>query len=246
MEIYTYVCERLAEDSCRRIRQFRGVGRTGRCKFTTWLAAVTFNLAREWIRTSKGRRRMFRAVQRLPRLERLVFRYYFWEGYSPVEIARTLSISRGMPVGAADVANSLSAIYRVLSRDHRWRVITRLLRESPDVSIDAKLDAVGEGTGTLMASHREHPEQVIDRDRGRRLLAELLGKLPRDQRISIELKFQRGMSARAIASALGIDNYKRVYELQARGLRQLADRLEQEGIDLGTFLDERSGKRAER
>ena len=76
MEIYVHVCHRLADDDCRRIRQYRGMGDFGPCKFSTWLAAVTFNLAREWIRSSRGRRRLFRSLSDLGRIDRLVFQYY--------------------------------------------------------------------------------------------------------------------------------------------------------------------------
>lgn len=237
MDIYVHVCTRLSADDCRRLRQYRGRGRQGACKFTTWLSAVVFNLAREWIRTSRGRRRLFRAIRDLNRTDRLVFKYYFWEGYSVSEIA-TLLRSRGRRTcDAADISQRLCSIERQLSRDHRWRLVTALLRSATPISLDQPRAVVGEG-GTLdIPDPSEGCGARLQRAEARKLLARLVARLPERERLAVRLRFERGLSAREVAVALGIRNYKTVYEIQGRALARLARGLRAEGLELRDFLD---------
>lgn len=237
MDIYVHVCTRLSADECRRLRQYRGRGRQGSCKFTTWLAAVIFNLAREWIRTSRGRRRLFRSIRDLSRTDRLIFKYYFWEGYSVSEIA-TLLRSRGRRTcDSIDVSLRLSSIERQLSRDHRWRLVTALLRSSAPVSLDQPRAVVGEGTTVEIPDPSEGCGSRLQRAEARRLLSRLVAQLPERERLALQLRFERGLSAREVAVALGIRNYKSVYEIQGRALARLAEGLRAEGLELRDFLD---------
>lgn len=238
MEIYVHVCRRLHADDCRRIKQFRG-GRDGvSCKFTTWLAAVVFNMAREWIRSAKGRRRMFRVVREMSRTDRLIFRYYFWEGRATQEIAELLSTHDRIRMSGIDVRGRLGKIERRLTRDHRWRLVTSLLRSVPPVSLEQSRTAVQEDgpvPPVQVSDGRPDPEEQARHRRASATLRRLVAELPDRERRAIQLKFGRGMTARAVARALGIANYKRVYEIQARALSRLARRLEARGIGLADF-----------
>jgi DNA-directed RNA polymerase specialized sigma24 family protein len=225
MDIYVHVCERLVADDCRRLSQFRGHGRRGECKFTTWLAAVVYNLAREWIRTSRGRRRLFRSVRELSRTDRLVFRYYFWEGYSRDQIAMVLRSRGRRSCDVSDVSQRLASIERKLSRDHRWRLVTSLLRSAGPLSIDQPHAVVGDGP----------PLEIPDVQEGG--VARLLEELPQEERAAVKLRFERGLTAKEVAVVLGIRNYKRVYEIQGRALAKLAESLGDEGFELRDFLD---------
>jgi len=238
MEIYVHVCQRLHADDCRRVKQFRG-GRGGTsCKFTTWLAAVAFNVAREWIRSARGRRRMFKVGREMSRTDRLIFRYYFWEGRSTQEIAELLTTHERIQMSGADVRGRLGNIERRLTRDHRWRLVTSLLRSAPPVSLEQSRTAVQEDgpvPPVQVADEGPDPERLARHRRASRALRRLVGELPERDRQAIQLKFARGMTARAVARALGIGNYKRVYEIQARALARLARSLEAEGIGLEDF-----------
>jgi len=236
MEIYVHVCKRLAADDCRRLRQYRGNGNLGACKFTTWLAAVIFNLAREWIRSSRGRRRLFKSIKDLSRTDRLVFQFYFWEGYSVGQIAKLLRSKEHIACNVSDVNHRLASIERQLSRDHRWRLVTALLRSAGPVSIDRPRAEVSENFAIELPDRREDCGAQLERHEARGFLSRLISELPDEERLAIKLRFERGMTAREVALALGVRNYKRVYEIQGRALSKLADGLKQQGVELRDFL----------
>jgi RNA polymerase sigma factor (sigma-70 family) len=237
MDIYVHVCERLAADDCRRLRQFRGHGRQGKCKFTTWLAAVVYNLARDWIRTSRGRRRLFRSVRELSRTDRLVFRYYFWEGYSRDQIAMLLRSRGRRSCDVADVGQRLASIERKLSRDHRWRLVTSLLRSAGPLSLDQPHAVVGDGPPLEIPDVQEGGVARLHRAEARAVLRGLLDGLPAEERAAVKLRFERGLTAREVAVVLGIRNYKRVYEIQGRALAKLEEGLSRQGFELSDFLE---------
>lgn len=237
MEIYVHVCRRLRADDCRRIKQFRGRGSGRACKFTTWLAAVTFNLAREWIRTSRGRRRLFRSVSELPERDRLVFRYFFWERYGVGEIAELLTARHHLPTTRGQVADSLESIEGCLTRDHRWRLLTRTLRSIPPISIDGPRGLVADGIPFEVPDGKAGPESRSRRAWAVSVLRRLMDELPKEEALALRMKFGRGMTAKAVARALDIANYKRVYEIQARAMRRLARGMEAEGVQLTDFRD---------
>ncbi|MFQ5742536.1 MAG: sigma-70 family RNA polymerase sigma factor [Acidobacteriota bacterium] len=235
MEIYVHVCCRLQADDCRRIRQYRGRGAKGDCKFSTWLAAVTFNLAREWIRTSRGRRRMFRVVRDLDRTDRLIFRYYFWDGYGIQEITSSLRTRHRLSISSTEVIERLGFVERRLSKDHRWRLVTALLRSVSPISLDHPRHLVREAAPFELPDLRSDPETRAGQSAAERTLRELIEGLPRQEQMALRLKFDRGLTARGVARALGIRNHKRVYEIQARALAKLAAGLRDRGIELADF-----------
>ena len=102
MDMYAHVCVRLRADDCRRLKQFRGHGDEGDCKFTTWLATVTLNLCREWIRVNRGRRRFYKAIERLTAKHALVFKHRYWNGYTSEQILEVLK-PMGLASSVADV-----------------------------------------------------------------------------------------------------------------------------------------------
>jgi len=235
MAIYVHVCERLAADDCRRIREYRGRGSLGECKFSTWLAAVVFNLAREWIRTSRGRRRLFRSIRELGRVERLVFKHYFWDGYSVGQIMMLLRSKGHRRCSVKDVVDRLATIERALSQDHRWRLVTSLLRSVVPMSIDQPRAAVGDEVPFDLPDDRAGCDDGLERAQAQQILRELIEALPDDERLAIRLRFERGLRAREVAAALGLRNHKRVYEVQGRALATLAAGLRERGIDFSDF-----------
>lgn len=234
MDIYTHVCVRLSADDCRRIKQFRGYGEQGSCQFTTWLATVVLNLGREWIRCLRGRRRLYRGVRRLPRVDRLVFQYHYWERLPAVQIARVLRWNHGLQVQDVDVERSLERIETMLPADHRWRILSNGRRWQGPVPLE---DGSEDGPGHLAVLPAEQPDAVSRRSGADAIviLRSAVERLPPLERRALELRFVHEKNAREAAFALGIDNYKRVYELQARALVRLRRALLEAGVDLQDF-----------
>ncbi len=243
MDMYAHVCARLRADECRRLRQFRGVGVGGSCKFTTWLATVTLNLCREWIRTARGRRRLYRSIERLSAKHALVFKHRYWHGFTSrqiLELIRPLGYARCID----DVERTVAEIENSLSSDHRWRILARKCKGTPaahslgDESTDKRCHT-DEHDSVEQAAHREH------------VLKELracVAKLPAETRRVLDLRYREGLTARQVARCLEIRPYKRVYEIQTRGLRRVRDELEAAGITLGDveqdLLSSGGGRRA--
>ena len=234
MEIYVHVCKRLAADDCRRIKQFRGRSRHGACKFTTWLAAVTFNLGREWIRTHRGRRRLFRAIEKLGGNDRLVFRYHYWEGFEAREIVELLRERHEVILTLDQVDASLKKLRSRLGRDNLWRIVARGARSARHLSLDHSPTGA-EGVTPQLAMDGLLPDRECVRRRAIRKLRQAVERLPEKERVALTCRFRHGMTARAVARALGETNYKRVYELQARAISRLTVDLEDDGIGLADF-----------
>ncbi len=235
MEIYAYTCGRLRAEDCRRVKQFRGTGPSGACKFTTWLAAVTFNLGREWIRTSRGRRRMYLGVQALSPIHQMVFRYYYWEGYSAHEVGQMLRTNHAIDCTDADIEDCLTLIRETLSRDHHWR----LTLAGPGRGALVSLDVEPSDGQPRRVRELECPgvpaEQAVTQERAVIALREAVRRLTNAERTAVALRFRHGMSARKIAEILGLANYKQVYELQARGLAALRNDMLDAGLRISDF-----------
>ena len=227
MDMYAHVCARLRADECRRLRQFRGVGSGGTCKFTTWLATVTLNLCREWIRGARGRRRLYRSIEQLSAKHALVFKHRYWHGFTSrqiLELIRPLGYANCI----ADVERTVTDIEHSLNSDHRWRILARRSIGRP-----AAHSLGDESTDRSCSSDaRDSAEEVVHREHVRRELRASVAKLPPETRSVLELRYREGLTARAVARRLAIRPYKRVYEIQMRGLRRVRDDLEAAGITL--------------
>jgi len=227
MDMYAHVCARLRADECRRLQQFRGMGAGGSCKFTTWLATVTLNLCREWIRSARGRRRLYRSIERLSAKHALVFKHRYWHGFTSrqiLELIRPLGYARSID----DVEQTVAEIEKSLNSDHRWRILARKSKGSP-----AAHSLGDEATDKhCRTDQHDFAEQAMHREHVLRHLRASVAKLPAETRSVLDLRYREGLTARAVAHRLEIRPYKRVYEIQTRGLRFVRDELEAAGITL--------------
>src|SRR5438046_2392201 len=83
MDVYLRVCEHLAGDSCARLRKHDPEKGT----LGSWLTVVVRRVIVDWVRSRKGRRRLFASIKALQELDREIFDLYYWRGHSPAEIA---------------------------------------------------------------------------------------------------------------------------------------------------------------
>ncbi len=165
----------------------------------------------------------------------MVFRYYYWEGYSAHEVAQMLRTNHGMECTETDVEESLAVIRETLSRDHHWRLTLAGPGRGSMVSLDAEPRDGEPKRVRELAVSTVAPEELVTQERAVVVLREAIGRLSNAERTAVSLRFRHGMSARKIAVFLEIGNYKQVYELQARGLAALREDLLAAGLRLGDF-----------
>lgn len=234
MDIYVHVCTRLHTDDCRRLKQFRGYGDAGACRFTTWLATVVLNLGREWIRSKRGRRRIFRAVRRRSYLDQLIFRYHHWESMPASQIANSLRWNHGLEVTESEVDRRLGALRETLAADGCWRLVSAHNRAVGLLPLEEEGNGQPPPTRGLGDKLPDSVALVRHREAVAALRAAVL-ELPQLERRALEERFARGKTAREAARALGLENFKQVYEVQARALIRLRREMRRAGVSLEEF-----------
>jgi DNA-directed RNA polymerase specialized sigma24 family protein len=201
MEVYTLVCERLAEDDCARLRRWD----PARGRLSSWLAVVVRRVLVDWVRSRAGRRRLFGAIQALTPMEQQVFQLYYWNERAPREIAEELSTTSGRTVTLVDVLRALDAVHDVLDARHYSELVSLTGRSRPPVSLDAEID---EGRLDL-----PDPASAADADiegRERDLAIEhALASLPAEDAAIVRLHYVQGLSLDAVRRALHIQQLSR-------------------------------------
>ena len=194
MDVYTRVCDHLAEDGCARLRRHDpSKGALG-----AWLSVVVRNVAIDRVRSRTGRRRLFKAVRALAPFDHRVFALHFWDGRRPAEVAEVLRMETQGEVGLADVLEALERIHAVLERRQR-----------------AELLSLASGLRSPMSLHDEEGRLAVDpvstsaTPEQSALAAELnaafaaaLAALPAEDAAIVRLRFVQGCSLAKIRRAL--------------------------------------------
>ena len=217
MDVYVLVCERLSERGFQRLRtQDAARGSIG-----GWLAVIIRHAAVDWIRSKKGRRRLFQAVKDLAPFDQRVFELFYWDERAPAEIAELLSIETKRRAVVGDVLEALARIDARLTDRHRSELISLAIRSKEPLAIDdssaASLPASGldpEGVARSREIH-EHFEAAL------RLL-------PAEDAAIVRMKFVEGLATSDVEFALGTKiPMRRIDEIIAR-LRAV---LRERGVD---------------
>jgi DNA-directed RNA polymerase specialized sigma24 family protein len=181
MEVYVLICERLSERGFERLRgQDAARGSIG-----GWLAVLARHAVVDWIRSRKGRRRIFQAVQKLPEFDQRVFELYYWDGRAPNEIAE---LQRS---DIALVFEALDRIQNALTARHRAELMSLALRSKPPLSID-ETDAA-----ERIADPAANPESNAR-------LESALRALPPEDATIVRLKYVEGLTNADIERSIGI------------------------------------------
>jgi RNA polymerase sigma factor (sigma-70 family) len=214
MDVFARVCEALRENDFARLRRYAAQADTGR-RFSTWLCAVVYNLAIDWIRHRDGRERISTVAASLPPIQQRIFEHIFVGGHSHVE-AYELLRSRDLPqLTFSDFLKELGATYRAAGATKRGRLTTELAAEVPDQAPDEpELD----------------PAMLRERAV---VLNEALRSLPDEDRLAVQMYVVDKVPAVEVARALGWSNAKAVYNHVYRALAQLRARLEKASISAG-------------
>jgi len=234
MEIYVYVCEKLSENNCSKLKQFRGEGKYGRSYFSTWLVTTTINFCRAWVRQKKGRRRLFESIKELPKLDQTVFELYYWQGYQATEILELLKIEYSPSLTPLDIHQSLQRLNQALSEKNKWKIVSTLLRNQPDLSIEKLTEEYGDKFESKRSTDfNENPESAFENQYAESLIRAAFQTLSADEQRLLRLRFEKGLSARRIGQLLKISRYKIVYSKIENATEKIRSYLQQKGYHAG-------------
>lgn len=194
MDRFVYVCEKLADNRCRRLREVDHLGDSG--ELVPWLRTVVRNASISWYWSKHGRRRLPKAVAALGADEQRVFQAHYWEGLGPVEIRERME-AEGRRRELPEVFDALETVLEVLSDGDRWRLASGLLSRQPAGEIEAWSEP---------PSPRDDAEaRVLKRERHERA-GRALAELAPPDRLLLQLRFEEGCTYREMASIVGCDS----------------------------------------
>ncbi|MBN2092196.1 sigma-70 family RNA polymerase sigma factor [candidate division KSB1 bacterium] len=232
MEIYIYVCEKLAENNCARLKQFRGEGHKGQCTFPTWLITTVINFCRAWIRLKKGRRRLFEAVKNLSKFDQTVFELYYWQNYNESEINELLNTKSATQITPLKIHHSLQQINQVLTQKNKWKIVSALLRRIPTLSLEQLYDEHGEKLEIKEDNPAiSGPDELLEQTYRQNLLHQAFNNLTAEEQQLLRLRFERDLSGREIGEVLNINKHKVIYQKLATIIEKIRNYLDTHEFD---------------
>jgi DNA-directed RNA polymerase specialized sigma24 family protein len=215
-DVYVTVCERLSANGHARLRAHDP--RKG--ALAAWLTTVVRHAAVDWVRSRAGRRRLFRAVKRLPLLDQTVFALYYWEGRQASEIAETLRSRGDKSVGVPDVLDSLARLDGVLSDRQRRQLSVLVTRNAAPVSLDDVPPAASAMPAPLDPELRLRVRALDEAMRA------ALREMPAEDAAIVRLLFVQGWTRADVARALHLG------DLTAARVQQILQRLREKAAAL--------------
>lgn len=195
MDRFVYVCEKLSEEDCRRLRQIRHLGERG--EIVPWLRRTVRHLLINWAWSTAGRPRIFRAIEGLDDVAQEVFRLHFWEGLTASEVAEALR-SRGRPASLLAVYEALDQVHQALDDAGRWRLVSQLRSRQRPHSIDSE-----SGARRPLTSPTVDPEAMALASEERQRLGDALDRLCARDRLLIRMRYDDWLEPSGMAELLG-------------------------------------------
>lgn len=193
MEIYVRVCERLSANDCDKLRRHD----PARGALRGWLTVVVRHVIVDWVRSRKGRRRLFKSIEALEAFDRRVFELYYWRGYNASEAAE---LAGGADKGVSDVFAALDRIERALSARQRIELLVMATRGRPAMPLEAD-----DGRLTVdVADDRPDPERQLRAADTGSALSNALAQLPPEDALIVSMRFIDGLSPAEVGRALHI------------------------------------------
>ncbi len=217
MDRFVYVCEKLSDDRCRRLREVRRLGDRG--ELTPWLRAVVRNLVVNWHWSRHGRPRLPKAIEALGDREQRVFRAHYWEGLGPAEIRERLE-AEGSAIELAQVFDALEKVFEVLSDVDRWRLASGLLTRQPAVEIERLNEPAAKTMGAEESLLRR---ERLENARG------AISRLEASERLLLQLRYEESCTYTEVASIVGCDP-----ATARRRITRVLERLQMEVQEEGT------------
>lgn len=196
----------------------------GRAGLSTWLTLVARSQALEALRRRFGRGRDVKGFERLSESERLLFRLYHVEGRSAREVIREIAVN-----GETWTLDRFVAAVRAVEQKLGDRWLRRLAYDLHAQSVGAASGRMLEYLDHVREEFQQHPGghspeyHLLEREARltSQRLAERIAGLPAAEKRILELRFERGWSARQIAHELGLPSARGVYSTTERIVRQL-------------------------
>lgn len=213
MDVYVRICEHLAAADCARLRRHD----PAKGPLAAWLTVVARRVLVDWVRSRKGRRRLFQSIRELSPLDREVFELRYWKGHPGTAIVELLAARGFRRMMLVDVFESLERIERALSSRQRSELLAMMARAEDAVSLDDEsappvaepIDAAGD------------PERQLRSRQTSEALDRALAQLPPEEALIVSLLYVEGLSRRDVERGLHIP------PLTAERTRRILDRLRQ-------------------
>ena len=210
MDRFVYVCEKLSEKGCHRLKSVRYAGSYGELK--PWLRQVINRLSISWAWSRDGRKRLLKPIQKMGKQEQRIFELYFWQGLSPVAIEERLLLEHFESVTLAGVLAALDQIHSELSDKKIWRLVSNLLRAQRMVALD-DLDAEG-STFLEPVSLAPNPEDLFARREQAQQIRNALACLSTRGALMIQLRYDDSATVAEIAAVMKLTESEVRKELQ--------------------------------
>lgn len=135
-----------------------------------------------------------------------------------------------------EAAAALAPKFAGVTRDSLEILASRLPARGPrrrevDLAEAESLPMAAEADERLETADRQRASQRISR-----LVTEVIERMPEEERLILQLRFENGMSVAQIARALQLDQ-KLLYRRLERRMRELREEIERAGIDPADALD---------
>ncbi|MBC7187916.1 MAG: sigma-70 family RNA polymerase sigma factor [Calditrichaeota bacterium] len=233
MELYLFVCERLAANRLRRLKRFVRDPHAP-CKFTTWLVPVVRNLVIDWFRHKEGRKRLNRCIAALPELTQKVFKYCYQQGYSPGEAFELIRTKHDPSLRFEEVAQALGQIHEALGGAKMWAVVRAMLRNAPAYPTDAER-ALEDRPEIELVAPEAPPDLGTQIVQLRRALQEAMESLPAHEQLLLRLRFEQSLAASEIAGVLRLRDSRAAYHAIRQAIGHLRKRLRDNGWQAEDF-----------
>lgn len=212
-DCFIYICEKLCEDSCRRLRSF-DPSRGG--TFRTWLIATASNHCTDWCRARYGRPGIPPAIRALPGLAQLAFQLNVVEGLDRESCLIGLR-HRFPETTRSQLSDALAAVHTALSPRQRWKytVFRQRGRVVPPELGEHPVGPEGEANPLTLAATNE----------GHAILDTALSRLTAQQRLALRLRYAQEMTLEEVAAVLGLDDLHQARRIIQAALSALTDSL---------------------
>jgi len=196
MEVYVRVCEHLAADDCARLRRHD----PGRGPLAAWLTVVVRRVIVDWVRSRKGRKRLFQSIRELTPFDRAVFELRYWQAHPVTTIVELLGGMGHGGVTLPDVFDALERIEQALSSRQRAELVAMVARTAREEPLD---DEDGRPVVDPVDTTGD-PERQLRRRQADEALAAALATLADEDALIVSMLYLDGLPKREVERALHI------------------------------------------